>query len=231
MFHPLVNPAPSRGSLLICLFLMMSTHKRAEFRKRREAVQGSSAPTCKEVMELRYAPARPLRRRIASTPRTMRRRGSGAAIGGGKFDAPAVLWSFLTEEKGHCVISSFSLPRQKQTGAVSHDAATKPPGHSRATSPGSRFRASKAAQSRRGATKNELPPGPPLAHVKYEKRLHMLGGSGCRGFLETSAFRGRNPLQNRRSCSFAGFNAAAMILKKAAPSSSFLCSKIICIPP
>ena len=128
MFHPLVNPAPSRGILLICLFLMMSTHKRAEFRKRREAVQGSGAPTCKEVMELRYAPARPLRRRIASTPRTMRRRGSGAAIGGGKFDAPAVLWSFLTEEKGHCAISSFSLPRKKQTGAVPRDTATKPPG-------------------------------------------------------------------------------------------------------
>ena len=173
MFHPLVNPAPSRGSLLICLFLMMSTHKRAEFRKRREAVQGSGAPTCKEVMELQYAPARPLRRRIASTPRTMRRRGSGAAIGGGKFDAPAVLWSFLTEEKGHCVISSFSLPRQKQTGAVSHDAATKPPGHSRATSPGSRFRASKgqrpARANRRGATKKRVSPRTPSCPCEVRK--------------------------------------------------------------
>ena len=58
-----------------------------------------------------------------------------------------------------------------------------PPRQSHSLFPGSRFRASKAAQSRRGATKIELPPGPPLAPVRYEKRLHMFGGSGCCGLL------------------------------------------------
>ena len=32
----------------------------ALFRLRREAVQGSAAPTNKEIMEQRYAPARPM---------------------------------------------------------------------------------------------------------------------------------------------------------------------------
>ena len=34
-----------------------------------------------------------------------------------------------------------------------------------------------------GGNKMELPPGPPLVPITYEKRLHMFGGSGCRGEL------------------------------------------------
>ena len=60
-------------------------------------------------------------------------------------------------------------------------------GHSRAMSPqwGVCRRKKWQVNVRR---KTELPPGPPLAPMRHERRLHMFGGSGCRGFLETSAF-------------------------------------------
>ena len=52
-------------------------------------------------VQLHIAPARPMRRESAQTPRTMKRRGAGVSIDGGHFDTPGALWYFLAREKVH----------------------------------------------------------------------------------------------------------------------------------
>ena len=50
-----------------------------------------------------------------------------------------------------------------------------------------------------GKQRQSFPPGPPLAPMRYEKRLHMFGGSGCSGLLESpltaEAILAKSPLE------------------------------------
>ncbi len=84
--HKMLCPVLSQGQ-----WQTQATRRRSG--ERRTDQHRSVQPRC--------APARPLRRKSAQTPRAMRRRGSGAAIDGGKFAAPGALWYFLAREKVH----------------------------------------------------------------------------------------------------------------------------------
>ena len=77
---------------------------------------------------------------------------------------------------------SNTRPLSRVEGAKTR--ARKPPGHSRTISLGSRFRASKAAQSRRGESKMDDSPRTPSRPYEVRKAAAQLGGSGRRGLHE-----------------------------------------------
>ena len=98
-----------------------------QYRPRREAVQGSGAPTNKGIMELRYAPARPMWERRFQTKTTLR--GRGESRGG---DSPQAefwhpLWPSLllsrererrTQTKVELQIPQFPSPHKKSSTSL-----------------------------------------------------------------------------------------------------------------
>ena len=79
-------------------------------------------------------------------------------------------------------------PRAQTAGAFAYHAFRKP-----------LSRVESGVKPPGGKQSQSFPPGPPLAPMRCEKRLHMFGGSGCSGLLESpltaEAILAKSPLE------------------------------------